>query len=229
MIAPRLPILAAAVMLCGVIPSIALAQQPRRTASEDRRPPSTDIGIAGYATFGRIDFAADRSFDAILGDSGGPMLGGGVRVDLRLGGLFFDVGAWRFQGTGERAFIFQDRVIPLGIPVHVTAVPLEMTGGWRFHFKRWSKLFPYVAAGLMSMRYREESDFSTSQENDDKTFGGPLARAGAEYKIMRWLGVGGEAAWHSLPDALGEGGVSQAFKETDLGGTSFRFLITVGR
>ena len=229
MIARLFLILAAAATLSAVTPSIALAQQPRRSPNDDRQPASTDIGIAGYATFGRINFTADRSFDAILGDSGGAILGGGVRVDLRMGGLFFDVGAWRFKETGERAFIFQDRVIPLGIPVHVTAVPLEIAGGWRFHFKRWSRLIPYVAAGLMSMRYREESDFSTSQENDDKTFGGPLARAGAEYKIMKWLGVGGEAAWHSLPDALGEGGVSQTFRETDLGGTSFRFLITVGR
>jgi len=229
MIARPFPVVALAVVLSAVAPSIALGQQQRRPANENRRPSSTDIGIAGYAMFGRINFSADRSFDAILGDRGGPIFGGGVRVDLRMGGLFFDVGAWRFQRTGERAFIFQDRVIPLGIPVEVTAVPLEMTGGWRFHFNRWPRLIPFVAAGLTSMRYREESDFSTSQENDDKTFGGPLARAGAEFKIMKWLGVGGEAAWHSLPDALGDGGVSQAFKETDLGGTSFRFMITVGR
>lgn len=225
----RFPIGALAVVLCAVAPSIALGQQQPRSANNDRRPSSTDIGIIGYATFGRVSFTADRSFDAILGDSSGPIVGGGVRVDLRMGGLFFDVGAWRFRGTGERAFIFQDRVIPLGIPVHVTAVPLEIAGGWRFHVNRWQRFIPYVAAGLTSMRYREESDFSTSQENDDKTFGGPLVRAGAEYKIMRWLGVGGEAAWNSLPDALGEGGVSQAFKETNLGGTSFRFMITVGR
>ena len=229
MIARPFSIGALAVALCAIAPSIALGQQRRRPANDERRPSSTDIGIAGYAMVGRINFAADRSFDAILGDAGGPIVGGGVRVDLRMGGLFFDVGAWRFQRTGERAFIFQDRVIPLGIPVKVTAVPLEMTGGWRFYMKRWPKLIPYLAGGLTSIRYREESDFSTSQENDDKTFGGALVRAGAEFKILKWIGAGGEATWSSLPDALGEGGVSQAFKETDLGGTSFRFLITVGR
>jgi hypothetical protein len=223
MIGRRFTIIAAAVVLCVVAPSIALAQRDRP------RPSSTDIGVAGYATFGRINFTANQSFDAILGDPGGPIVGGGVRIDLRMGGLFFDVGAWRFQQTGERAFVFQDQVIPLGIPVEVTATPLEMTVGWRFRIRRWQKLIPYVAGGLTSMRYREVSDFSTAEENDEKTFGGGLARAGAEYKIMSWLGVGGDATWSSLPDAIGEGGVSKAFKETDLGGASFRFMITVGR
>ena len=88
---------------------------------------------------------------------------------------------------------------------------------------------PYVAGGLTSMRYREESDFSTSFENDDRTVNGPLVVGGAEYKILKWLGVAGEAAWSSLPDALGDGGVSKVFNETDLGGTSYRFKITIGR
>lgn len=215
MIARCVPIV---VVLCALAPSIALAQ----------RPVEND-GVAGYATFGRINFTADQSFDAILGDSSGPIIGGGVRIDLRLGGVFFDVGAWRFQESGERAFIFNNEVVPLGIPVQVTAIPIEITGGWRFHLRRWSRLTPYVAAGLTSMRYREESDFSTPLENDDMTFNGALARAGAELKLMPWVGIGGEAAWSSLPDALGEGGVSKAFNETDLGGASFRFKIIVGK
>lgn len=215
MIARCLPIV---VVLCVLSPSIALAQ---RSVDND--------GVAGYAMFGRMNFTADQSFDAILGDSSGAIIGGGVRIDLRLGGWFFDVGAWRFQESGERAFIFNNDVIPLGIPVQVTAIPIEITGGWRFHLRRWSRLAPYLAAGLTSMRYREESDFSTPLENDEMTFNGALARAGAEFKIMPWIGVGGEAAWSSLPNALGEGGVSQAFNETNLGGASFRFKIIVGQ
>lgn len=220
MIAGRVPILVMSVVLGAFTPSIAHAQQ---------RPRANNEHVVGYATFGRINFTAADSFEAILGDPGGTILGGGLRIDLRMGGLFFDVGAWRFQRTGERAFIFQDQVIPLGIPIKVTALPIEITGGWRFHMKHWRRLVPYVAGGLTSMRYREESDFSTAFENNDNTFNGLLARAGAEYQIIKWVAVGGEAAWSSLPDALGEGGVSKAFDETNLGGTSFRFKISVGR
>lgn len=185
--------------------------------------------ISGYATFGNIMFAAHDSFDAVLGTSSGPIFGGGLRIDLGIGGLFFDVGAWRFQKTGERVFVYQGQVIPLGLAVDVSAIPVEVTGGWRFHLRRWPKLSPYVAGGLTSMRYQEESDFSTGLENDDQTFNGAVASAGAEYKVMKWINVGGEAAWSSLPDAIGKGGVSKAYDENDLGGASFRFKIIVRR
>ena len=33
----------------------------------------------------------------------------------------------------------------------------------------------------------------------------------------------------TVPDAIGKGGVSQGFNETNLGGTSLRFKITIGR
>jgi hypothetical protein len=32
-----------------------------------------------------------------------------------------------------------------------------------------------------------------------------------------------------VPDAIGESGVSKAFNETDLGGTTLRFKITIGQ
>ena len=38
-----------------------------------------------------------------------------------------------------------------------------------------------------------------------------------------------EAVWSSIPDAIGTGGVSENYKETDLGGTSFRFKVVIGR
>jgi hypothetical protein len=41
--------------------------------------------------------------------------------------------------------------------------------------------------------------------------------------------VAGEANWTTVPDAIGAAGVSAAFDETDLGGTSVRLKITVGR
>ena len=75
--------------------------------------------------FGRINFTAADSFDAILGEPSGPIFGGGARVGLPWGGLFVDVGAWRFHADGERAFVFNDEVIPLGIPVDVTVTPIE--------------------------------------------------------------------------------------------------------
>jgi hypothetical protein len=189
----------------------------------------TPVSMEGYAMFGGISFTATESVEAIVGESSGPINGGGIRIGLGLRGLFFDVGAWRFHAEGERAFIFDNEVIGLGIPVDVKVTPIEISAGWRFRIRQLPRLIPYAAGGLTSMRYEETSDFSTSAEDGHDTFNGIHLLGGAEYKITRWLGVAGEASWTTVPDALGEGGVSKAFNETDLGGTTLRFKITIGR
>jgi hypothetical protein len=217
-VARRLAVVSAAIALLLCSPFDASAQVAR-----------TPVSIEGYGMYGRINFSAAESFDAIVGDSAGPILGGGVRIGLGLGGLFFDVGAWRFQADGERVLVANDTVFPLGIPVTITVRPLEMSGGWQFRFRRVPKLIPYVAGGITSMHYEEASEFSTAMENTNAFFNGFHVLGGAQYKITRWLGVAGEASWTTVPDALGEGGVSDVFNETDLGGTTFRFKITIGR
>jgi opacity protein-like surface antigen len=201
---------------------------PRTTVS---RVPQKKGGIqiGGYGMFGNITFTAKDSFDAITGTSSAPIYGGGARVGLPLGGLFFDVGAWRYHDDGERVFPFGDQIFKLGIPVRITIVPVELSGGWQFRFRKMPKFIPYAAGGLTSMSYKEESDFATDAENVDERYTGYHLLGGAEYKVMKWLGVAGEVTWTTVPDAIGKDGVSEAFGETDLGGTTFRFKITVGR
>jgi len=210
----------------GVAPAQAQSKPRPRSSSP---PPSRSVSIGGYATFGFINFTATESFDAILGTTSGPLFGGGARVGLPWGGLFADVGAWRFHGEGERAFVFGGEVVPLGIPVDITVTPIEISGGWRFRIRSLPKLSPYIAGGLTAMKYHESSDGSAPDEDVDDTFNGYHLLGGAEYKITRWLGVAGEASWTTVPDAIGEAGVSAAFDETNLGGTTFRFKITIGR
>lgn len=185
--------------------------------------------IGGYATFGTVTFTAADSFDAILGSPSGTLVGGGVRVGLPLGGLFVDVGAWRFRGDGERVFVNGADVFPLGIPVAIAVTPVEVSAGWAFRLRRLPRFRPYLAAGVTSYGYRETSRFAAAGEDMDERFSGYHLLGGAEFRLARWLGVGGEAAWTTVPDAIGEQGVSAAFKETDLGGTSLRVKITIGR
>ena len=99
-------------------------------------PPSPGIEIGGYGMLGHVNFTAAESFDAILVEPAGPIFGGGARVGLPWGGLFVDIGAWRFQGEGERVFVFGSEVIPMGIPVEVKVTPIELSAGWRFRFRR---------------------------------------------------------------------------------------------
>jgi hypothetical protein len=185
--------------------------------------------VGGYATAGRITFTSADSFDAIVGSPSGPLAGGGVRVGLPLGGLFVDVGAWRFRAEGERVFVSGADVFPLGIPVTIAVTPVEVSAGWQFRLRRLPRLRPYLAAGLTSMSYRETSQFAAASEDVEERFSGYHLLGGAEFRLARWIGVAGEAAWTTVPEAIGEQGVSAAFNETDLGGTSLRLKITIGR
>jgi hypothetical protein len=215
-----------ALLLALAIATPAAAQ----TRTAPRKPAgSRTIQIGGYAMVGRIDFVAKDSFDAILGSTSGVILGGGATVGLPLGGLFVDIGGWRFSDDGERVLVINNEEIPLGIPVEVTITPIEISAGWRFRIRRMPKLQPYVAGGYTSYGYKETSSFAAVGEDVDDRFPGYHLRGGAEFKVTPWLGVAGEAAWTTVPDAIGKSGVSEVFNDTDLGGTSVRLRVTVGR
>jgi hypothetical protein len=203
---------------------------------------------------GGIQFQAQDSFDAILESHGGLVYGGGGQVLLPWG-LYAEVAVWRFTRDGERAFVGPGReVFPLNIPLQVTLTPIELTGGWRYrHCPQPArppqrpgapktpqprttparacapKLIPYAGGGFSSYKYTETSDFGTSDEDVDERFNGFHLLGGAEYRLMRWVAVGGEVVWSFVPDALGAAGVSAAFNEDNLGGTAFRVKISVGR
>ncbi len=215
--------------VCLLILALAFAALPAGAQSRPRpAPPARSIQIGGYGIFGQINLTAVQSFDAVLGKRSGPIYGGGATVGLPLGGLFVDIGAWRFKQDGERVFVASGEVFPLGIPLTVTITPVEFTAGWKFR-RRNSRLVPYAGGGLTSYSYKETSSFAGPGEDVDERFNGYHVIGGAEYKLMRWLGLGGEVAWTTIPDAIGTAGVSKAFGDTDLGGTSFRAKITIGR
>ncbi len=219
----RVSVLTVAAIVALALPATA------QTRTTPRPAPSRGIEIGGYAMAGQFTFTASDSFGAILGAHSGTILGGGATVGLPWGGLFVDVGAWQYADEGERVLIIDGQVIPLGIPVDLSLVPLEISAGWKFRFRRLPRLIPYAAAGYTSMGYKETSSFSGTGEDVDDRFGGYHLRGGAEFKLTSWLGVAGEVVWTTVPDALGDGGVSKAFHEDNLGGTSFRARITVGR
>lgn len=220
--------------LVAIFVFAALAAAPADAQQDDTR-----VGVRGFATLGTITFQAQDSFDAIFDTHAGPIVGGGGQVLLPWG-IFVEVGASQFKRDGERAFVTATgEVFRLGIPVEVTITPLEITAGWRYKKRgapakraspdRWSRVVPYGGIGYSSYRYRETSDFAAPDENVDERFGGFHIAGGAEYQALRWLAVGGEVVWASIPDALGDGGVSAVLNEDNLGGTTLRLKISVGR
>jgi hypothetical protein len=187
-----------------------------------------DVAVRGFVNIGNLRVTATDSFEAVLDRSSGLIFGGGGQVLLPWN-VYLEVGVWRFKQTGERVFIGpDDEVFRLGIPLDVSITPIEITGGYRFTMLS-ARFTPYAGAGYSSYRYRETSEFAEPDENVDERLSGVHVQAGAEYRIAQWLAIGGEVGWSSVPDGIGQGGVSARFGEDNLGGSSVRLKISFGQ
>ena len=188
---------------------------------------TSEFMLRGFADIGSTTFTAARSFEAVLGDAGGPVWGGGVEVVLPFA-VFVDLRASQFKQTGERVFLHQGQQFNLGIPTTVTITPLTLIGGYRADVG-W-RVVPYGGGGIGWHRYRETSRFAEGSENVDERFQGYHLLGGAEFRLARWIGTAFEAEWSTVPAALGSdtNSVSKEFNETDLGGVTFRVKIVIG-
>jgi opacity protein-like surface antigen len=214
----------AALALVTLSPGVSHAQARSQGTSSGQ----SGIAIRGFADAGIAVFSATRSFEAILGRPSGPLFGGGVEVGLTKH-VFVSLSASRFRRTGHRVFVFQGQVFPLNEPATITITPLEVNAGYRWRYLKW--LAPYAAAGVGWHNYEETSAHSTTGEDVHATFTGYQALLGAEVPIEKWLAVGGEAQFASVPNALGHdaSGVSSVYNEHNLGGFSFRVKATLGQ
>lgn len=201
-------------------------QRPAARAPRTRQPDR--FAVRGYGLAGLHWFTASQTFEAVTGSGSGPAYGGGLRVHIP-GGAYVDVGAWRYSADGERVFVTTSReVFKLGIPATVTVTPLEITAGWRFP-NLLGPVSPHIGVGYTSLAYEETGDFAQSGDDASERYGGYHVAAGAEVRLHRWVGLIAEGAWTSVKDGFGEAGASKAFGEDNLGGTSLRLKLVIGR
>jgi len=193
------------------------------------RANAQSIDVHGFFDLGATRFTAANSFDAVLGSPVGIVFGGGAGVTLSRN-IFVDVRASRFTKDGQRVAVNNGDVFALGISNTVTITPLEITGGYRFGQDR-DTIRPYAGGGISWYRYQETDQFASEGEAVDERFTGFNLLGGAEFRLNTWLGLAGELAWASVPDALGQqpSSVGTAFGETNLGGTTVRARIVIGR
>jgi opacity protein-like surface antigen len=208
-------------------PAAAVAQV--RPAAPAVQTASEPLTVRGFAGVGGLTFSAAESFEAVLGTRSGTLFGGGGEVVLPQR-VFARFGVSRFEKTGERVFVSGGETFGLGIDTTIRVIPIELTGGYRFGGVN-DRIVPFVGGGIGWHRYQETSEFADDDENVDETHNGYHLLGGAEVRLLRWLGVGGEVQWSTVPDALGQdpNGVSAAFEETNLGGVGFRVKFIVGR
>ena len=210
-----------------VAAALVLALPASGAAGQDALPrASSAIGLRAYGIVDLNAVAAKESFDAVLGTSQLTAWGGGVDVVDIWKHVFARVAVTRARKTGTRVFVANGQVFPLRIPLTVTMTPVEVGGGWRFASSRATRLTPYAGVAFLSMGYRETSKFAEAGEDASERFGGQEVFGGADVRIVKWLVASGEVQYRRVPNALGIGGVSKDFSESDLGGFTAR--VTIG-
>lgn len=186
-----------------------------------------DVGVRAFLTYGRLTFQSQDSFDAALDKSSGTIYTGGGQL-LFPRGVYVEFSTGKLQEDGQRVIVnAAGQVTRTGQPFEITLRPIEITGGWRY--LRSDRFVPYGGAGYSRYRYQALSEFARPGENIDDSFNGFHIVGGGEYLPLRWLAIGGELAWSSVPDAAAVSDVSEAFGETNLGGTTLRLKISIGR
>jgi opacity protein-like surface antigen len=201
-----------------------LPRQQQTPQSQPGRGGSRTVGVVGIGQFGYSQFAAQHTFEAVLGQARGRFFGGGGEV--RIGsGLFVNASVERFTKTGQRVFVVDQQVFKLGIPNTVTLTPMTVTTGWRFVTDHAT---PYVGAGIGRILYKETSSFAEASENVDTRFASYHMLGGVEFR-NGWVATAFEVQYSRVPNALGVGGASAAFHESNLGGVVGRVKVLVGR
>lgn len=202
--------------------------EPPRTRPSPASSTSTRTthrrGIRGFVQGAYGRFSANRSFDAVLDQSGGPWLGGGAQY-LTTQGFFVEGAVDWFRRTGERVFVSGDEVFKLGIANTINIVPLSITGGYRFPR---TGVAPYIGVGAGRYFFKETSEFASESENVSIRLTSYHVLAGAELRAHRNVGIGVEAQYTHVPGGL-DAGVAEIFDEHDLGGFQVRVKLFFGR
>jgi hypothetical protein len=197
--------------------------QSRRPA---RRPTVQPLGVRAFGG-GAIEWmAASKSFDAVTGSDRVFTYGGGVQITNVWQGLFLEGALTRTKVDGERVFATADEVFPLGIPLELTMMPVDIVVGWRSPVDRY---VPYLGGGLTLFKYQETSDFAADDENIDEWYRGFVIMGGVEVGVARWVHVRADVRYRQVNNALGLGGVSQVYDEDKLGGFSAGLQLVIGR
>ena len=183
--------------------------------------------IRGVAMEGRVGFFCPvqfaDSFQAVFDSRGGLVFGAGLRVELPKG-IYVEGVLDYFGKEGYRVYVSGTKVVRTDIDTSISIVPLTFTGGYRFKLK--PSVIPYIGGGFGRYYYRQK-DIATELrgESSFKGFSGYHLLGGIEFRGDKPLSFAGELRWNSVPQAIGEGGVSKYYGEDNIGGISFSLKV----
>jgi len=178
-----------------------------------------------YVHFEGQAVKAKDSFEAVTGSSTVTGLGIGLEVQNLWRGLFVRTGISKLTTSGERVFVDEGDVFPLGIPLDITMTPIEVAVGWRFKPLGSRGVVPYAGGGPMFLKYREESEGDVSGESVNQTFSGIALFGGIEVPVWKYISAGAELGLRKAT-VDSPRGTMRLFDESDLGGLTFRVMVS---
>jgi opacity protein-like surface antigen len=197
---------------------------------DDQRSPYTRRGgsardEANVRVFGAVEIEsmrAKQSFSATLGTSTIIGFGGGMDVLSVRGSAFVRIGVSRIAKSGTR-FVGADGT---GSALNVAMMPIDLGIGLRFnHLSRDHTFVPYVGGGALFLHYQETTPAGLSADNTDIWKAGYQVFAGVDLRVAKTVTIAPEFEFRGVPNAIGTGGLSEQFGETDLGGLTFRVAV----
>jgi hypothetical protein len=183
--------------------------------------------VAVYGSFDRTSVGSPETFDAVFGTHTVSAPGGGVEATRLWKGVFVRAGASRGSLDGQRVFVVNGDVIPLGIDLSAAMTTFEFGGGWRFVPRGNDRVVPYVGAAVVSLKYTETSEFADSGEDTDETFTGVGLFGGVDIRLTSRLFAGAEAQFRSIDSTPAAGSAADQFGEKNLGGTVLRVRVGI--
>ena len=211
-----------ALLIALLMATVASAQSP----ASRREPAPRRVTARFFADAGVEMLHAVDSLHAIFDRNSTGSIGGGLRVVLPKG-VFADVRASRLQMTGERTFLFEGQSYSLGVADTLTVIPIQVSVAARTG-RLGARTVPYVGGGVGWYRASEQAAFSDASEMAERTTPGLHLMGGADVRLWKRFGLGGEVEWSHVPDGLAGTGVAASLQDTNLGGVSVRMRLLVG-
>jgi len=218
------PVVAAAAPAASIVFPASVSLDDQQRAYRRGAGASSAVGARVFGLLELQHMTAAQSFQTVVGTSTLVGFGAGADITGISDGLFLRMALSEMSKSGTRT---DGGLFPNGITVNVRMVPIDFAVGWRFnHLVSGNTVTPFIGGGALLLRYTETTPSGTSDDNVSSFFFGYEAFGGVDIRVSRVLTVAPEVAFRGVPNAIGKGGVSQSFNETDLGGVAFR--ITVG-
>lgn len=186
---------------------------PENAGSTLTAPVHFDIGVRAVSL---QEVNASDSYDAVF--DGDAMTQFGIQLELVIResfliGLVYETG----EVDGHRV-LPTDPPTPTSVEETLTLSPIHLTFGWVFAPK--SQVHGFVGVGPTLLDWEDESGADSESGNDIGYHG----VAGLRWSTLNHrFTVGGELRYSSVPDAVGEAGITgpEFFDEDDLGGLTF--------